>query len=68
VPDDFEHHLTLSQADQARTDFAIIEDELEAIYARVTRLPSRSELWGVCRIGVLGGAVLTMALGFALLR
>jgi hypothetical protein len=30
VPDDPESYLTLRQADQARTDFAIIETELEA--------------------------------------
>jgi hypothetical protein len=29
MPDDPETHLTLRQADQARTDFAIIEDELK---------------------------------------
>jgi hypothetical protein len=63
VPDDFEHRLTLRQADQARTDFAIIEDDLEAIYARVAGLPSRGELWRVCLIGMLGGSVLTTAVG-----
>jgi hypothetical protein len=35
MPNDPERYLTLRQADQARTDFAIIEDELEVIYARV---------------------------------
>jgi hypothetical protein len=65
MPDDLEHRLTLRQADQARTDFAIIEDGLEAIYARVARLPSRAELGRVCLIGMLGGSVLTTALGFA---
>jgi hypothetical protein len=29
---------------QARTDFAIIEDDLEAIYARLARMPTRAEL------------------------
>lgn len=33
MPDTPETHLTLRQADQARTDFAIIEDELEALHA-----------------------------------
>ena len=64
MPDDLEHRLTLRQADQARTDSAIIEDELEAIYARVARLSSRGELWRVCLIGMLGGFVLTTAVGF----
>jgi hypothetical protein len=65
MPNDSERYLTLRQADQARTDFAIIEDDLEAIYARVARLPSRGELWRACLIGMLGGTVLTTALGFA---
>ena len=52
MPNDPERYLTLRQADQARTDFAIIEDELEAIYARVARLPSRGELWRVCLVGM----------------
>jgi hypothetical protein len=36
--------LALRTADQARTVFAIIEDELEAICARLARLPSRGQL------------------------
>jgi hypothetical protein len=32
--------FTLRQADQARTDFAIIESELEAIHKRLSQLPS----------------------------
>ena len=35
--------LRLRQADQARPDFAIIEDDLEAIYARLAQIPTRSE-------------------------
>ena len=44
MPDDPESRLTLRQADQARTDFAIIESDLEAIYARPSRLPTRVDL------------------------
>jgi hypothetical protein len=55
----------LRTANQARTDFAIIEDELEAIYARLARLPSRGQLWRVCLKGVLGGSVLTTGLSLA---
>jgi hypothetical protein len=45
MPNDLgpERRLTLRQADQARTDFAIIEDDLEAIYARLAKIPTRSE-------------------------
>jgi hypothetical protein len=39
-----EQRFTLHQVDQARTDFAIIEDNLEAIYARLVRIPTRMEL------------------------
>jgi hypothetical protein len=33
----------LRQADQARTDFAIIQTELEALHARLARMPTRGE-------------------------
>jgi hypothetical protein len=39
-----EYPFTLRQVDQARTDFAIIEDYLEPIYARLARVPTRMEL------------------------
>jgi hypothetical protein len=43
MPD--EHHpLTRRQADQARTDFAAIESDLEAIYARLAKAPTRGDL------------------------
>lgn|SRR5271165_360558 len=43
MPD--EHPLTLRRVDQSRTDFAIIEDELEAIHARLARLPTCGRIW-----------------------
>jgi hypothetical protein len=36
--------LTLRQADQARTDFALIENDLEFIAGRLARLPTRRDL------------------------
>jgi hypothetical protein len=33
--------FTLRQVDQARTDYAIIETELEAIHARLAQMPSK---------------------------
>ena len=36
--------LTLRQADQARTDFALIESNLELIMGRLSRLPTRGDL------------------------
>jgi hypothetical protein len=35
--------LALRQADQARTDFAIISDNLEVIYARLARMPVKEK-------------------------
>jgi hypothetical protein len=49
--------FTLRQADQARTDFAIIEDELEAINKRLSQLPTRNEVWRAAMLGMLGGVV-----------
>jgi hypothetical protein len=54
------HHLTLRQTDQARTDFAIIEDHLEAIYARLARVPTRVELAWTALMGMIGGAGLVI--------
>jgi hypothetical protein len=34
------HILTLQQADQARIDFALIEEHLEFLYGQIARLPS----------------------------
>jgi hypothetical protein len=46
--------FTLRQADQARTDFAIIEAEIEAIRARPARLPTRQEIARNTLIAMLG--------------
>jgi hypothetical protein len=40
-----EHSFALRQVDQARADFAILEDELEAIHAWLARLPTAADLW-----------------------
>jgi hypothetical protein len=48
------------QVDQARTDFAIIEDQLDAIYARLARMPTRSEIGRTALMGVIGGAGLVI--------
>jgi len=59
MPDDFEHRLTLRRADQARTDFALIESDLEFLMQQIARL--RGELWRVRLIGTLSGSALTTA-------
>ena len=38
-----ENILTLRQVDQARTDFALVESNLELIMAQVARIPTRKE-------------------------
>ena len=42
MPD--EHTLTLRQADQARTDFAAIESDLQFVMGQLARLPTRRDL------------------------
>ena len=59
--------LALRQADQARTDFAAIEDGLEFIMAQVAKVPTRRELvWvaaGSFAAGAALAALVTLALG-----
>ena len=54
--------FTLRQADQARTDFAIVEDELEAIHKRLGQLPTRREVWQAAMLGMIRGAVAAVTL------
>ena len=46
--------LTLRQVDQAKTDFALVESNLELIMAQLARIPTRKEQ---ARNGNAGGAV-----------
>ena len=39
-----EHTLTLRQADQARTDFALLESNLEFIASQLAQRPTRGDL------------------------
>ena len=39
-----EYPLTLSQADQARTDLAAIEGDLQFVMGQLARLPTRGDL------------------------
>ena len=64
MPSDPERHLTLRQAGQARTDFAIIESDLEAIYARLAGMPTRMDLARAAVVGMLAGACLVQTLAF----
>jgi hypothetical protein len=58
MPD--EHTLTLRQADRARTDFALIEDQLEFIMGQLARVPTRAYL---CRTVLLATASVWALLG-----
>lgn len=53
-----EAELTLRQADQARTDFAAITDDLEFIMGQLAEVPRRKDLAWVALASFLGGAVL----------
>jgi hypothetical protein len=50
----------LRQADQARTDFAAIESDLELIMGLLARLPTRADL---CRTLLLAMAIMWALVG-----
>ena len=60
-----EYPLALRQADEARTDFALIEDHLEAITGQLARVPTRAYL---CRMLLLATASIWALLALLLLR
>jgi len=62
---DPERRLTLRQADQARTDFAQILDELDFVRGQIARLPIKSEVsWIALRLtlGALAAVVVALLL------
>jgi hypothetical protein len=60
--------LALRQADQARTDFAIIEDELEAIHAPARVVADAARAVARALMGMPSGSALTILLAFAFWR
>jgi hypothetical protein len=42
--------LALREVGQARTDFAAIQDDLEFLLQRITRLPTAPDLWRVAML------------------
>jgi len=60
-----EYPLALHQADQARTDFALIEDHLEFLAGQLAAIPTRKELWRVALLAMLSGSALTISLAMA---
>jgi hypothetical protein len=63
MPD--EYNLTLRQADQARTDFAALADDLDFIKAQLARLPTRKHLAQTALLALCAGAALTTVLMLA---
>jgi hypothetical protein len=59
-----EYPLALRQADQARTDFALIEEHLESIAGQLARVPTRAFL---CRMLLLATASIWALLAAVLL-
>ena len=57
--------LTLGQADQARTDFTLLESTLEIIMGQLARVPTRAYL---CRTLLLAMASVWALLAVLLLR
>ena len=62
-----EYDLTLRQADQARTDFVVIEDGLEFIMAQLAKVPTRKELAWIAAGSFVGRAALAGLLALVLL-
>jgi hypothetical protein len=56
------------QADQARSDFAAIECELEFVKAQLARLPTRKDLARLTLLAMTSGAALTTILALIVLR
>ena len=54
------HHLKLLHADRASTDCAIIEEHLEAIHARLARVPTRVEIARTALAIMVGAAGLVI--------
>jgi len=54
--------FTLRQVDQARDDFAALQDDLDFIKVQLAQLPTRNEVWRAAMLGMLGGAVAAVTL------
>jgi hypothetical protein len=54
------HSLTLHQADQARSDFAAISDELEFLKTQLARLPTQKQLARIALLATFTTAALVL--------
>ena len=66
--DDLESHLTLRQADQARSDFAAILDDLEFVKEQLARLPTRAYVSRMALMTTVSLSALIAAVAFMLAR
>jgi hypothetical protein len=57
-----EYPLALRQADGARTDFALLEAELDFVKGQIAAIPTRKEIW---RLAMLSCSGLTILLTLA---
>jgi hypothetical protein len=60
------HTLTLRQADQARSDFAAIAEELDFIQAQLARLPTCKDIARTALLALLTGAALGVSIEWIL--
>ena len=63
-----EYELTLRQADQARADFAAIEDGQEFLVSLVSKVPTRKELAWVAAGSFVSGAAIATLVTLVLVR
>jgi hypothetical protein len=68
LTDDPERQLTLRQADQARSDFAAISDDLDFVMRQLARLPTRAYVCRLALIATVSVLALIVAAGLMLAR
>ena len=66
--DDLARHLTLRQADQARSDFAAILDELEFVKGQLALMPTRADVSRMALMATFSLSALIAAVAFMLVR
>jgi hypothetical protein len=60
-----EYPLALRQADGARTDFALLEAELDFVKGQIAAIPTRKEIWRLALLAMLSCSGLTILLTLA---
>ena len=68
LADDPERQLTLRQADQARSDFAAILDDLEFVKGQLARLPTRAYVSRMALMTTVSLSALIAAVALMLAR